>query len=290
MAKTFTLVGRVFLMRWYKYTVEYFEDLRNLHHCEFLVMEKNQEDSYDLKTTLRTWSELEARKSGPPSPKLPPRRWGGCLDGCNHQKTEFTKQVQRTSTVDLAKPSQKSVINLPAKDTTDSPIEEPLLISPLRQRSTMTFNAQNLLHEYEKSTIEEHDGQTLPIETTSSEDEDLSDMLALPARRRKASLAIRVGRDGGGSHSGMPSPQDDPETDDHGFSSSDKGHVRGESFRSDAGYRPLGIVHEEFAESKSKEEDLTKPNEKLIENQLGDAASTSKEEDKEEGTPEGDIY
>ena len=54
---THGLMARIFLMKWYHYSVEYFEDLRNVDHCEFVVMHKNAvSDKYDLQTELRTWS------------------------------------------------------------------------------------------------------------------------------------------------------------------------------------------------------------------------------------------
>ena len=100
---THGLMARVFLMKWYHFSVEYFEDLRNVNHCEFVIMEKNPDSGkYALQTKLRTWSELgveadlekkrEQAQELPisePSPILPSatpirRKWGGCPDGCNH--------------------------------------------------------------------------------------------------------------------------------------------------------------------------------------------------------------
>lgn len=115
-------MSRVFLMKWYHFTVEYFEDLRNVDHCEFLLMRKEPNEKYLLETKLRTWSELRREKPSRESnskdsstgtgtntststntntnthapeantdPKLErnrtfvvTRRWGGCPDGCNH--------------------------------------------------------------------------------------------------------------------------------------------------------------------------------------------------------------
>jgi hypothetical protein len=95
---THGLMTRIFLMKWYHYSVEYFEDLRNVDHCEFVVM-KLREDTgkYDLQTELRTWSgykrEIEEnRYKCPPLSKdmivRPPlwgdRKFGGCVNGCHH--------------------------------------------------------------------------------------------------------------------------------------------------------------------------------------------------------------
>lgn len=98
---THGLMSRVFLMKWYHFTVEYFEDLRNVDHCEFLIMRKEDNGKYTLDTKLRTWSDLrrdKALKNKERDPnatdedtKLPrnktfvvTRRWGGCPNGCSH--------------------------------------------------------------------------------------------------------------------------------------------------------------------------------------------------------------
>jgi len=52
--------ARVFLMKWFRWSVEYFEDLQNVPHCTWIVMEKNPKtEKYCLNTHLQTWSELE---------------------------------------------------------------------------------------------------------------------------------------------------------------------------------------------------------------------------------------
>ncbi|OJJ00365.1 hypothetical protein ASPVEDRAFT_189264 [Aspergillus versicolor CBS 583.65] len=100
---THGLMTRVFLMKWYHWSVEYFEDLRNINHCEFVIMKLNEDSGkYALQNQLRTWSELKREKElehqreraakglGPAKPtqsetSVPIRRkWGGCPDGCSH--------------------------------------------------------------------------------------------------------------------------------------------------------------------------------------------------------------
>ena len=44
---------RVFLMRWYRWTVEKFETVANPHNCEYFVMEKRDNEKYELITPLR---------------------------------------------------------------------------------------------------------------------------------------------------------------------------------------------------------------------------------------------
>jgi len=45
---------RLFLMRWYHWTVEEFENIRNPKNCQIVVMEKQGDDKYELKTKLKT--------------------------------------------------------------------------------------------------------------------------------------------------------------------------------------------------------------------------------------------
>lgn len=44
---------RLFLMRWFHWTVEEFEEYANLKNCEMVILEKNEFDKYILKTELR---------------------------------------------------------------------------------------------------------------------------------------------------------------------------------------------------------------------------------------------
>ena len=47
----------------YHFSVEYFEDLRNMDHCEFVIMMKNEDSGkYILQNKLRTWSELKRER------------------------------------------------------------------------------------------------------------------------------------------------------------------------------------------------------------------------------------
>ncbi|PYH43545.1 acid phosphatase DET1 [Aspergillus saccharolyticus JOP 1030-1] len=102
---THGLMTRVFLMKWYHWSVEYFEDLRNINHCEFVIMKLNPDNGkYVLQNQLRTWSDLRKEKEmerqheraakglSPAQPATPSettpvpvrRKWGGCPEGCNH--------------------------------------------------------------------------------------------------------------------------------------------------------------------------------------------------------------
>ncbi|KAK5126043.1 hypothetical protein LTR85_011398 [Meristemomyces frigidus] len=121
---THGLMTRVFLMKWYHWSVEYFEDLRNINHCEFITMKQNADNGkFVLANQLRTWSELKKQKaeearvneaeSNPQrrntlsafltkeqqqsSPKVLPRKWGGCVGGCDHQHDQYPRRRQEKS-------------------------------------------------------------------------------------------------------------------------------------------------------------------------------------------------
>ncbi|KAK9454405.1 histidine phosphatase superfamily [Dipodascopsis uninucleata] len=54
---THGLMTRVFLMKWYRWTVEQFENLKNINYCEFVIMELQENGRYLLKNKMRTWSD-----------------------------------------------------------------------------------------------------------------------------------------------------------------------------------------------------------------------------------------
>ncbi|SZF04602.1 unnamed protein product [Blumeria hordei] len=124
---THGLMSRIFLMKWYHFSVEYFEDLRNVNHCEFLIMRKREDSGkYILENNLRTWSELKRERMeaaqensassqpstrtpekdreikvlaslnalavGQSTPTLARKKWGGCPNGCDHAKFSYKKE------------------------------------------------------------------------------------------------------------------------------------------------------------------------------------------------------
>ncbi|KAI9825147.1 MAG: hypothetical protein M1819_000605 [Sarea resinae] len=101
---THGLMTRVFLMKWFHWSVERFEDLRNINHCEFVVMLQNDAGKYILQNELRTWSDLRKQRAaveGKPvsstvlTAPAPRRRWGGCPDGCQHGKVKLPESKLR---------------------------------------------------------------------------------------------------------------------------------------------------------------------------------------------------
>ncbi|KAH5054373.1 hypothetical protein HBI42_124400 [Parastagonospora nodorum] len=170
---THGLMTRVFLMKWYHWSVEYFEDLRNVNHCEFMIMKRSENNGkFILQNELRTWSELKRRTAanGPSSttttpirptpvsagqlnssPTIPVRRWGGCVNGCNHDRQNWPKRPMRKNTMEylggkehqLPPPasslepleSEQEDHPAPAQDSTPI-IEEPSPAKLLRKQST----------------------------------------------------------------------------------------------------------------------------------------------------------
>jgi hypothetical protein len=143
-------MSRVFLMKWYHFSVEYFEDLRNVNHCEFLIMRKKEDSGkYILENNLRTWSELKRErlaaaaakeKSGSNSSTtqvsekdkekekkleaatpaigspIPPRKkWGGCPNGCDHGKHSYRKENSMHAMQLNGKPISTSPITGPGE-------------------------------------------------------------------------------------------------------------------------------------------------------------------------------
>src|SRR4051812_21721780 len=53
------LTIRLFLMRWFHWTVEEFEKLRNPLNCQYYVLHKIASDKYELKTKMLTYTEEE---------------------------------------------------------------------------------------------------------------------------------------------------------------------------------------------------------------------------------------
>ena len=140
---THGLMTRIFLMKWHHWSVEYFEDLRNVNHCEFILMQQNLESGkYVLESQLRTWSELKRQraeaqaaekkgrlnpsrrntlsaflaqpalapaKQAQKSPSIPPRQWGGCVEGCDHQhhaKRSESKDLNLPPAAKASKPEK----------------------------------------------------------------------------------------------------------------------------------------------------------------------------------------
>lgn len=142
-----------------------------MNHCEFITMKQNPTNGkYILQNELRTWSDLRKRAAanGPAngstptqtrmtptsattsSPTIPTRRWGGCVNGCNHDKMNWPRRVMRKNTADFVG-NQPSMPPLPPAtldgEKDDHPIasqeadhtptiKEPVPTKPARKAST----------------------------------------------------------------------------------------------------------------------------------------------------------
>ncbi|MCH0628928.1 phosphoglycerate mutase family protein [Kocuria palustris] len=51
--------ARVFLMRWFRWTYEEFELLKNIPHCKYLIMKRGSDNRYTLKSRLETWDDID---------------------------------------------------------------------------------------------------------------------------------------------------------------------------------------------------------------------------------------
>ncbi|KAH0378361.1 phosphoglycerate mutase-like protein, partial [Aureobasidium melanogenum] len=174
---THGLMTRVFLMKWYHWSVEYFEDLRNVNHCEFVIMQKNPDSGkYVLQNQMRTWSEYKRRAipqqsqqvtaSQVASPVIPARKWGGCVGGCTHQHSKYPRRIKK---------QDEATVKVPKQEQEDHPIateEVAISSAPLKTSSSASTTGPNS-----------------PVS------------LRLPTRP-----SFLHGRDGGGSLSGMATP------------------------------------------------------------------------------------
>jgi broad specificity phosphatase PhoE len=59
---THGMTMRLFLMRWFHWTVEKFEGLGNPHNCQLLILEKNVHNKYELTTPLKTTSSRKVKE------------------------------------------------------------------------------------------------------------------------------------------------------------------------------------------------------------------------------------
>ena len=201
---THGLMTRVFLMKWYHWSVEYFEDLRNINHCEFIIMKKDSDNGkFILQNELRTWSDLKrkaaAATAANPSEKekakqdaaaaaaRPTRMWGGCAMGCNHAHLDYPRRPRRQNTQDFMGNSSNSK---PAELTEPSTSEN----TTTTTGSDADGDSSSPLPSPPKKAPS---GLHLPLRSKSQK-----------GQPRPTSLLTRLGRDGGGSQSGLGSPND----------------------------------------------------------------------------------
>jgi hypothetical protein len=233
-------MSRVFLMKWYHFSVEYFEDLRNVNHCEFLIMRKKEDSGkYILENNLRTWSELkrerllalkEKEKNNPSSAvsekdkekekklekldasakttDVPIRKkWGGCPNGCDHGKHSYRKENSMHAMQLNGKPSPSS-----------SPVTGPPENLPFRRAATAPSRRWQSSSEEDEDDPRGRAGPPAQLDIQRSLDEVISSPDGTPSfisvedrlrtrlksPKQKNSL-LSPGRDFGGSTSGVGS-------------------------------------------------------------------------------------
>ncbi|KAL7927776.1 histidine phosphatase superfamily [Trichoderma austrokoningii] len=223
---THGLMSRVFLMKWYHFSVEYFEDLRNVNHCEFLIMRKQDNGKYLLENNLRTWSELRREREEQEVKKkekdaedktdknskddvklaanksfIVTRRWGGCPNGCNHaahyeshRAPEITpqqvdKNTSGSSGTNLAIRRLQRHKSTNGSDEGDADGEE--------------SSKEKIPREKKKKV---HIDLARAIEGTVSSPDGTPSFITAEDRIRHLKAAhLHVGRDGGGTYSGHTS-------------------------------------------------------------------------------------
>ncbi|OJD10823.1 hypothetical protein AJ78_08269 [Emergomyces pasteurianus Ep9510] len=238
---THGLMTRIFLMKWYHFSVEYFEDLRNVNHCEFVIMKKNDNDGkYILQNNLRTWSELKREREKErdrerasradanalirPTPEtdspIPIRRqWGGCPNGCNHSSEKFwRKRPQRQYTKEILEDSAATDgCNNPTefvavKSKSGYHLEVPLdktsntRLHPSAPSSTASSSPNSTPSHISLNML--LDSQSQP-ESLSEDEQNRNQTLSSTSLQNQRSSHHRTprlgGRDGGGSESGATS-------------------------------------------------------------------------------------
>lgn len=215
-------MSRVFLMKWYHFSVEYFEDLRNVNHCEFLIMRKKEDSGkYILENKLRTWSELRRERESERkekeksvsvempiekavestqssiAPSIPKQKqWGGCPNGCEHRRHYSMKSKYVNGTQSNGKEAYNGDSPVKARPTmrrwqSSSEEDED---DPRGREGLPKADAPQILDE----VVSSPDGTPSFI----SVEDRLHGRLKSPPNRI---LLLRVGRDFGGSASGNTS-------------------------------------------------------------------------------------
>jgi broad specificity phosphatase PhoE len=222
---THGLMTRVFLMKWYHFSVEYFEDLRNVNHCEFVIMKLNPDNGkFILQNQLRTWSQLQREQAEalmPPMSPIPVRkRWGDWQESCDAGGFERRQLERRQNTTDLVGLDEATAISIEyAKGIQSSSTKRLSSLATQghdhRQRGTKPVSAPT----------EEPQTDAAEVPVTFS---------ATGPRKRILSpttqAILNAGRDGGGSQSGAAS--EDDEADDSsslkfGMNTTLQGGIRG---------------------------------------------------------------
>jgi hypothetical protein len=190
----------------YHWSVEYFEDLRNVNHCEFIIMDKDIDNGkFLLKSELRTWSELKKQRAieaakdeahqpqrpvidpkrrntlsqflpnkQPTTTAVPVRKWGGCVAGCDHEHDKYPRRKLQDLAEDAtAEPADDAKAPYEGED---HPIAHQEDAAPVDEQSVSPTNTRTLPIRPGKTPAQmfaEHytDGTETPHERNSSDHE-----------------------------------------------------------------------------------------------------------------------
>lgn len=193
---THGLCSRVFLMAWYHYSVEFFEDLRNINHCEFLVMKLAKNGKYVLQNQLRRWTDLKRERaaqrrsiSAQSPPHIPVHRWAS-----DHKPPDAMQEPPK-----LTLPQRKNTADL-FKDDDEAPEKHPSL-PPSSLRNEAQQPPVVSPTEYKQREL----GGQVNSKNESLLTASLQQLALSPSKTRSSTKAY-LGRDGGGSRSGAASP------------------------------------------------------------------------------------
>lgn len=187
---THGLCSRVFLMAWYHYSVEFFEDLRNINHCETLVMKLGGNGRYVLQNQLRRWSELRAERAARRSISaadvsqnaIPVRRWNSKHRNDASGSTFKPRIPKRQSTADMF------------RNDSDSGSDEDGEVGPASET------------EVQGDTLVEDSRDSQPTKVPPPDRQRSKSYSKSTKVPSDANLKAYLGRDGGGSKSGVASP------------------------------------------------------------------------------------
>ncbi|EEH39728.2 phosphoglycerate mutase family domain-containing protein [Paracoccidioides lutzii Pb01] len=275
---THGLMTRIFLMKWYHFSVEYFEDLRNVNHCEFVIMKKNEDDGkYTLQNNLRTWSELKLERererererasiagvsietdTTPGTEFIIPirRKWGGCPNGCNHSSAkhwrrrpqrQYTKGIlEGEATADkVKKETQTDTANAKSSSNVDRSVDKALegrqdYSSPsLTSSSSPNATPSHISLDYISDSKSQQQSRSEDEQNTVQKPSSTSlQHRHDPHSRSLGGLPHQGGRDGGGSHSGAPSRATSDSDETGNLADDDENYKRAAPRRQSHGQHP----------------------------------------------------
>lgn len=217
-------------MKWYHFSVEYFEDLRNVNHCEFLIMKlKRDSGKYILQNKLRTWSELRRERAAikikeqgesPSTTKdeiklsatpVVKRQWGGCPEGCSHSKHfKIRKDLFELRQHDEA--SANSNVSYASTNGNDPVVIRRTTAPRKLNSSDDDSDDPRGMHPSSIDAVRAHEeGVSSPNGTPSLL--TVEDRLRHNLNTPKKTSYLHIGRDFGGTYSGHASEEDLSESD-----------------------------------------------------------------------------